>query len=393
MLKTATEPATSRQSIDHRSQFATSSKTPVGDTRRTRNGKAAYGYAIMNTPLSTSCRWAANPDAPRLKAHHRDFLSYLWTSGGAMRVVDEYSVEVEVDPRYGNGRDEYAAQIGVDPSTVSRWARDLKAHGLIDTRKTRLVERNPAGQGRTVWIVRLPRNAVEHREAVGSARCADESNRRVQVREARRSGATLAPRRKDDRELRNDAIAHTMQEPPDDPTDIAEMQGATRIAEMQGAIDIAEMQGATHIAKLQCAVSQEEQQIKTTHPRTAVATRQFTGDDALAFRVLTERIAISASVAADLVGQLGGVVCCAFGHCHLDGNPSGGAGAFVYKARQGDPRAFEYNRHGRRIRPTLTGDLVVDSNDGSNPPTRRQTSDDRRRLANGGRLRTEARVG
>jgi hypothetical protein len=123
--------------------------------------KNSFGFAMMNKPLALiSARLPSNPDAPRLKAHHRDFLNYLWSNGGAMRQIDEYTVEVEVDPQYGNGRNEYAAQVGKNPNTISRWARDLKAHGLIHTRKTRLVDRNPAGQGRTVWIVRLPINAV-----------------------------------------------------------------------------------------------------------------------------------------------------------------------------------------------------------------------------------------
>jgi hypothetical protein len=389
MLKTATDLATvSRECIDNRSQFATRNNSH-GDNRRTRDGKAAYGFAIMNTPLALiSARLSSNPDAPRLTPHHRDFLNYLWSCGGAMRQIDEYTVEVEVDPQYGNGRDEYAAQVGKNPSTIGRWARDLKAHGLIDTRKTRLVDRNPAGQGRTVWIVRLPINAVEQRHRIGRARVNDDVARRHELREARRSGAPAKPREKDYRQRRQNAAAHTVQEPTSDP----KMRGANDAPKMHRAIDMSKMRGATHDAKMRGGVTSQEQIAITPNPRTAAATREATIDDRLALRVLTERIGVSPNVAADLVGQLGGVVCCAFGHCHLDGNPSGGAGAFVYKARQGDPRAFEYHRHGRRIRPTLTGDLVVDSNDGSNPPTRRQKTEDRRRLADGGALRTCALV-
>jgi hypothetical protein len=139
-------------------------------------------------------------------------------------------------------------------------------------------------------------------------------------------------------------------------------------------------------------VTSQKQITITPNPKTAAATREFTEDDALAFRVLTERIGVSQNVAAELVGQLGGELCCAYAHCHLEGNRSGGAGAFVCKAREDNPHAFEYSKGGQRFRPTYSGDLLVDLNDGSNPPRRRQTSNDRRRLANGGALRTSEPV-
>jgi hypothetical protein len=314
-----------------------------------------------------------------------------------MQQIDDYSVEVEVDPQYGNGRDEYAAQIGVNPSTVGRWARDLKAHGLIDTRKTRLVERNPAGQGRTVWIVRLPINAVEQRHRIGRARVNDDVARRHELREARRSGTPPKPREKDYRQRRQNAAAHTVQEPTSDPkmrgaNGAPKMHRAVDAQKMHRAVDAQKMHRAIDTPKMRGGVTSQEQITITPNPRTAAATRQFTVDDRLALRVLTERIGISMNVAAELVGQLGGELCCAYGHCHLEGNPSGGAGAFVNKAREDNPCAFEYSRGGKRIRPTGGGDLIVDSNDGSNPPTRRQKTEDRRRLADGGALRTGALV-
>jgi hypothetical protein len=389
MRPTATELATvSRECIDNRSQFATRNNSH-GDNRRTRDGKAAYGFAIMHTPLALiSARLSSNPDAPRLHPQHRDFLHYLWSCGGAMRQIDEYTVEVEVDPQYGNGRDEYAALVGKNPSTIGRWARDLKAHGLIDTRKTRLVDRNPAGQGRTVWIVRLPINAVEQRHRIGRARVNDDVARRHELREARRSGAPAKPREKDYRQRRQNAAAHTVQEPTSDP----KMRGATGAPRAHRAIETPRAHRAIDTPRMRGGVRTQEQIAITPIPRTAAATREATIDDRLALRVLTERIGVSPNVAADLVRQLGGELCCAYGHCHLEGNPSGGAGAFVNKAREGKHGAFEYSRGGRRIRPTGEGDLIVDSNDGSNPPTRRQKTEDRRRLADGGALRTCALV-
>jgi hypothetical protein len=216
----------------------------------------------------------------------------------------------------------------------------------------------------------------------------DDVARRHELREARRSGAPPKPREKDYRQRRQNAAAHTVQEPTSDP----KMRGANGAQKMHRAIETPQAHRAIDTPKMRGGVTSQEQITITPIPRTAAATRQFTVDDRLALRVLTERIGVSMNVAAELVGQLGGELCCAYGHCHLEGNPSGGAGAFVNKARERKHSAFEYSKGGRRIRPTGEGDLLVDSNDGTNPPTRRQKTEDRRRLADGGALRMGALV-
>ena len=101
-----------------------------------------------------------NPDLPRIHPSHRAFLAYLWMHGGPMQRIDEYTVQVEVDPQFGVGRDSYAKVSGVSPKTVGRWASALKAHGLLATRKTKARDWNPMGRGRTIWIVRVPIKAI-----------------------------------------------------------------------------------------------------------------------------------------------------------------------------------------------------------------------------------------
>ncbi|MBM3273038.1 helix-turn-helix transcriptional regulator [Candidatus Kaiserbacteria bacterium] len=163
---------------------ATETKSPHETRERSKpDGKFGYLVALSKVPMQVIVgKWSKNPDAPRLGPIHFDFLTYLWLHGGPMQHVDEYTVQVEVDPRWGVGRDEYAAIRGKSTGTVARAVADLKAHGLLATRKTRLHEKNPMGQGRTVWIVRLPKNAVADASDIGKARVSDERKRREQFK-------------------------------------------------------------------------------------------------------------------------------------------------------------------------------------------------------------------
>ncbi|MBM3379254.1 MAG: hypothetical protein FJY39_05870 [Betaproteobacteria bacterium] len=68
-----------------------------------------------------------------------------------------------------------------------------------------------------------------------------------------------------------------------------------------------------------------------------------------------------------------------------------GAPLFVQRMDSINPcAAFEHRDGKRTIRPTSEGHLVIDSGDGCNPVTRRQTIRDYERLVNGGALRTAA---
>jgi DNA-binding transcriptional ArsR family regulator len=176
---------------DNADKSATETKTTHETREQSKpDGKAGYGFALTRAPMQVIVgKWSTNPDAPKLRPQHRDFLRYLWDAGGQMQHVDEYTVQVEVDPQWGVGRDQYAADVGVTKTTVGRWASDLKAHGLLATRKTRLREKNPMGQGRTVWIVRLPKNAVADVRDVGRKRVADKRERRDQLRDWRDGSA------------------------------------------------------------------------------------------------------------------------------------------------------------------------------------------------------------
>ncbi|MBM3768748.1 MAG: hypothetical protein FJW32_25490 [Acidobacteria bacterium] len=368
-------------------------------------------------------KWSKNPDAPKLRPHHRDFLNYLWSAGGNIEHVDEYTVQVEVDPRYGIGRDEYAANAGVAKSTVARWVSDLKAHGLLATRKTKLRDKNPMGQGRTVWIVRLPVNAIADARDVRKARATDERERREQFTDWRDGCAPKPESRKAKHRANRAAQAvyqgrvdgHTVQEPT--APQVPPVGRAMQVSPVRRAMQVSPVGRATHVSPVRRAATDQEQ-ITKTPPRTAReqardvdpkrdaraqairgggmgnqgAAEQPTAAshvDRLAVDVL-RRFAMYHDKAQSIVAEHGGafVIACADVHRRAKGL---GVGLFVQRIESRDPCAAFEHRDGRRtIRPTADGHLSVDLGDGSRPVIRRQTIRDYERVAQGGHLRTVA---
>jgi len=425
MFVTATDLATAFDYIGKPVERATETKNPHETRGKTKpDGKAGYGFALLGVPMQVIVgKWSKNPDAPKLRPHHRDFLNYLWSAGGSISHVDEYTVEVEVDPRFGVGRDEYAANAGVAKSTVARWVSDLKAHGLLATRKTKLRDKNPMGQGRTVWIVRLPVNAITDWRDVRKARATDERERREQFTDWRDGCASKPEIRTPKHRAERAAQAvyqgrvhgHTVQEPT--APQVPPVRRANQVPPVRPAIDVPPMRRATHVSPVRRAATEQEQ-IPRTPPRTAReqardasakpdanaqavrggelgsqgASEQPTAAshvDRLAVDVL-RRIAMYHDKAQALVHEHGGafVIACADVHRRAKGL---GVGLFVQRIESRDPCAAFEHRDGRRtIRPTADGHLSVDLGDGSRPVIRRQTIRDYERAANGGALRTIA---
>jgi len=399
MRPTATDQATASQKcIDSRSQFATENESRGDNSRPV--GKSDYGYAIMHTPPQIIGRWANNPDAPRLTDRHRSFLHYLWSSGGQARRVDEYAIEVEVDPRFGSGRDEYAAQIGVHPSTVSRWAKDLKAHGLLMQRKTRRRDNNPVGEGRTVWIVRVPAHAVEDRAAADRKRYADIRERREQIRAARDSDEIepVAPRPKDYRRVRAGLVGHSVQEPASRP---CEVLSKSHPCEVPSTSHPCEVPPTSHQREVDIRRTSEsetsELEPSESKPHAAEFATQDSDLGGVAVRVLKDRIGLDSKMAHAFVNAHGGRAMLLFAHCFLVGKRDGGAGLFVNMVRdhEGDPtskrHAFQHSvGDGAQMRPTADGQHLEVLFASGTRSIRKQTDADFQRLASSsGLLRTE----
>jgi len=398
MFVIAKESATAPDDIGKPVESATETKTPK--TRRekpTSSGKGLYGYAIKETPLSIiQAKWSTNPDAPKLTDRHIRFLEWLWCKGGEMRRVDEYTVEVQVDPRHQCGRDRYAASINVDPATVSRWARALKEHGLIATRKTRMRERNPTGIGRTVWIVRLPLNAVQSARELQTMTWVNAVHRRDNVREARERGQKPSDRKSIDEFKNLNAAANHMTPPVSErvkPKMHTVQESTPASSPMQGAIHVAPMQGAVHVAPMQGGQT-EEQSSRTPNQHGGVNRHregdepQMTEMEHLAIRAC-QNIGVVHRVAVDTVRRFTApiVLACVDVHKRV---PTAGAGLFITRIRNVEPwTKFEFRSGRQTIRPTEDGHLTIDYADGSNPVKRKQRIEDYRALANGGSLRTE----
>jgi len=435
----ATESATAPDHIGKPVENATETKNPHETRGKTKpDGKAGYGFALLGVPMQVIVgKWSKNPDAPKLRPHHRDFLNYLWSAGGQMQNVDEYTVEVEVDPRYGVGRDEYAANAGVAKSTVARWVSDLKAHGLLATRKTKLREKNPMGQGRTVWIVRLPVNAIADARDVRKARATDERERREQFTDWRDGCASKpeirTPKHRAERAVKavfnGQADGHTVQEPT--APQVSPVRRATQVSPVGRAVQVSPVRRATQVSPVRRAETDQQpfrkEQLARTPPRTTCANardasskpdanaqavrggelgsscseRQPTAAlprggedvepvDTLAVEVLTS-MTCKREVAETIVREHGGafVIACADVHRRAKGL---GVGLFVQRMRSHNPHEeFEHRDGKRTIRPTRDGHLEVDLGDGvSNPVTRRQTMRDYERVLHGGHLRTVA---
>jgi len=437
MFVTATESATAPDHIGRPVENATETKNPHGTRDKAKpDGKAGYAFALSKMPTQVIIgKWSKNPDAPRLHSCHIDFLSYLWLHGGDMKRVDEYTVEVEVDPQWGIGRDEFAAIRFKSTRTVGRWASDLKAHGLLATRKTKLRDKNPMGQGRTVWIVRLPVNAIADANAVGKSRVSDERERRKRFK-AWHEGRAPKPAtrstwyRGDRAELAVDqgqVDGHTVQETPVSrgvqETPVSRAVQETPVS--RGVQETPVSRGMQETSVSRAATEQQpfrQEQITRTPPRTATAhererdakaqavhggefetrrsERQPTaalprgGEDVepvdrLAVEAL-RRFGVWNDKAQAIVAKHGGALTIACLDVHRRAKNLG-APLFVQRMDSIDPcDAFEHRDGRRTIRPTSEGHLVIDSGDGCNPVTRRQTIRDYERLVNGGALRTVA---
>jgi len=439
MFVIAKESATAPDHIGKPVEDATETKSPHKTRERPKpDGKAGYGFALLGVPMNIIVgKWSKNPDAPKLRPHHRDFLNYLWSAGGQMQHVDEYTVQVEVDPKYGVGRDEYAANAGVAKSTVARWVSDLKAHGLLATRKTKLRDKNPMGQGRTVWIVRLPVNAIADARNVRKARAADERERRDQFTDWYDGCAPKPTTRctwyRDARaEMAVDqgrVDGHTVQEPT--APQVSPVGRATQVSPVGRAVQVSPVRRATQVSPVRRAATEQQpfrqEQIAKTPPRTAhererdvvpqrdakaqedrggelgssCSERQPTAAlpragkdvepvDRLAVDIL-RRFGVWPDKAKDIVAKHGGAftIACYDVHRRAKGL---GPPLFVQRMESTDLEGvFEHRDGGRTIRPTYDGHLIVDLGDGySNPVTRRQTMRDYERVLHGGHLRTVA---
>jgi len=437
MFVIAKESATAPDHIGKPVENATETKSPHETRERSKpDGKAGYGFALLGVPMNIIVgKWSKNPDAPKLRPHHRDFLNYLWSAGGQMQNVDEYTVQVEVDPKYGVGRDEYAANAGVAKSTVARWVSDLKAHGLLATRKTKLRDKNPMGQGRTVWIVRLPVNAIADARDVRKARATDERERREQFTDWRDGcapkPASRTPKHRAERAVKavfnGQADGHTVQEPT--APQVSPVRRATQVSPVGRAVQVSPVRRATQVSPVRRAETEQQrvrqEQITKTPPRTArerardvvpqrdaraqavhggelgssCSERQPTAAlprggedvepvDTLAVEVLTS-MNCKREVAETIVREHGGAftIACADVHRRAKGL---GVGLFVQRMKSDSPcKEFEHRDGRRTIRPTYDGHLEVDLGDGvSNPVTRRQTMRDYERVLQGGHLRT-----
>jgi len=428
MLVTATDLASAFDHIGKPVERATETKNPHETRDKSKpDGKAGYGFALNKMPMNIIIgKWSKNPDAPKLTDRHIRFLEWLWSAGGRMEQVDEYTVQVEVDPRYGVGRDEYAANIGVAKSTVARWVSALKEHGLLATRKTKLRDKNPMGQGRTVWIVRLPVNAITDARDVRKARANDERERREQFTDWRDGIAPKPETRK--RNHRADRAVqavyqgrvhgHCVQEPTAPPP----VRRATQVDRVGRAIDAMPARLATQVSR-EGRAAKEQEQLAKTPPRTTCANARDASSkpdakaqtnrggefephhaeqptaaysrgvqdvepvDRLAVEAL-RRFGVWNEKANALVAKHGGalVIACYDVHRRSKGL---GAALFVKRMESSDLEGvFEHRDGGRTIRPTRHGNLAIYAGDGSRPVIRRQTMRDYERVANGGALRT-----